>query len=57
VVTKICEDKFSAHKEHDGEKRSLVFNKTTLHKLKDNYSTARKIKVLDNNNQTNTPNF
>jgi hypothetical protein len=56
VVTKICEDKFGAHKEHDGEKRSLVFNKTILQKLKDNYSTVKKIEILDNNSAANTPN-
>jgi hypothetical protein len=42
MITRICEDKFGAHKEHDGERRSLVFNKTVIEKLKDNYSPIKK---------------
>ena len=33
-ITKKCEDKFGVLKGHDGQKRSLVFNKTTIQKLK-----------------------
>ena len=57
MVTRICEDKFGAHKGHDGEKRSLVFNKTTLQKLKGNYSSVKGIEILDSSsNPTNTSN-
>jgi hypothetical protein len=54
MITRICEDKFGAHKEHDGERRSLVFNKTVIEKLKDNYSPIKKIDILDNKSATNT---
>jgi hypothetical protein len=42
MITRICEDKFGARKEHDDERRSLVFNKTVIEKLKDNYSPIKK---------------
>ncbi len=54
-VTKTCEDKFGAAKGHDGQKRSLVFNKTTIQKLKTNYSPIKEIKII-NNSTTNTSN-
>lgn len=44
MITRICEDKFGAQKGHDGQKRSLVFNKTVIKNLKDNYSPAKKLK-------------
>ena len=52
-VTRTCEDKFGAVKGHDGQKRSLVFNKTNIQKLKANYSPVEKIKIIDNST-TNT---
>jgi hypothetical protein len=54
-VTKTCEDKFGSIKGHDGQKRSLIFNKNTIQKLKTNYSPTEEIKVLDNST-TNTSN-
>ena len=53
-ITKICQDKFGAVKGHNGHKRSLVFNKNTIEKLKVNYSPIEEIKILDNNVSTNT---
>ena len=44
-VTQICENKFGAGKGHDGQKRSLVFNKTKIQKLKTNYSPIEEIKI------------
>jgi len=37
-VTQICKDKFGAERRHDGQQRSLVFDKNTIQKLKTNYS-------------------
>jgi hypothetical protein len=54
MVTKICEDKFGAIKSHSGEGRSLVFNKNTLQKLKNNYSQTNEIKVFSNKSLPNT---
>jgi hypothetical protein len=55
-ITKICQDKFGAIKGHDGHKRSLVFSKNVIEKLKDNYSQINEITILGNNSTTNTPN-
>jgi hypothetical protein len=55
-ITKICQDKFGAIKGHDGHKRSLVFNKNVIEKLKVNYSQINEIKILDNISSTNTSN-
>ena len=55
-VTRICEDKFGATNRHDGERRSLVFNKAILQKLKGNYSSVKEIEILDGNDLTNTSN-
>jgi hypothetical protein len=49
-LTIACEDKFGAHREHDGKKRLLIFNRSKLMRLKETYSNARTtemIKVLD----------
>ena len=54
TVTKICEDKFGAVKNHNGEQRSLVFNKNTIQKLGSNYSQVQEIKVFSNNSLPNT---
>jgi hypothetical protein len=54
-VTQICKDKFGAERRHDGQQRSLVFDKTTIQKLKTNYSPIEEIKIKDNST-TNTPN-
>jgi hypothetical protein len=54
MVTKICEDKFGAVKGHDGQQRSLVFNKNTLQKLQSNYSQINEIKVFSNPSLPNT---
>lgn len=54
-VTKKYEDKFGAVKGRDGQKRSLVFNKNTIQKLKTNYSLIEEIKIIYDAT-TNTPN-
>jgi hypothetical protein len=54
-VTNTCKDKFGAVKVHDGQKRSLVFNKSTIQKLKTNYSPIEEIKIIYNST-TNTSN-
>jgi hypothetical protein len=54
-VTKTCEDKFGAVKEHDGQQRSIVFNKSTIQKLETKYSPTEEIKIIYNST-TNTPN-
>lgn len=54
-VTRICEDKFGAHRGHDGRQRTLVFNPNTLRNLESNYSPIKEIKILSNI-QTNTSN-
>ncbi|HEU5119431.1 MAG TPA: hypothetical protein VFT71_00465, partial [Candidatus Nitrosocosmicus sp.] len=50
-LTNTCEDKFGAHREHDGKKRLLVFNRSKIMKLKDTYSNSKvmeMIEILDN---------
>ena len=41
-------------KGHDGQKRSLIFNKNTIEKLKNNYSPIKEIAILSTNVSTNT---
>lgn len=45
-VTKTCEDKFGAHRGHNGEQRTLIFNSNTLRKLESNYSSLQEIKIF-----------
>lgn len=53
-ITSICEDKFDAKKDHDGQKRILLFNQKTLYKLSVNYARlVDKIEII-NDVETNT---
>jgi hypothetical protein len=54
-ITRICEDKFGAHRGHDGKQRTLVFDPNTLRNLESNYSPIEEIKILSNV-RTNTSN-
>jgi hypothetical protein len=46
-ITSICEDKFDAKKEHDGQKRINIFNQKTLHKLSVNYTRLDEIEIIN----------
>ncbi len=54
-VTNICEDKFGSQRNHDGEKRSLVFDIKVIQRLQNNYSPIKKIEILYKSD-TNTSN-
>lgn len=58
LVTKICEDKFGAYRDHDGQKRYPVFDKDKVENLKDNYSPSSQIIISERirslNNTANT---
>ncbi len=54
-VTITCEDKFGAHREHDGKKRILVFNRSKIISLKDTYSnfkTTEMMEILENSSSS-----
>jgi hypothetical protein len=54
-VTNTCEDKFGAHREHDGKRRIIVFNRSKLLSLKDTYSNLKAkemIKILEVNSSS-----
>src|SRR6478672_11413759 len=57
MTTKICEDRFGAVRIHNGGKRSLVFNKDTIQRLRSNYSKTQEIKVFSNKSLPNTFNI
>lgn len=56
LITKICEDKFGAKRDHDGQKRCLVFNNKTIENLRDNYSPTKEIVFSNSISSTNTTN-
>ncbi|KAA2283745.1 hypothetical protein [Candidatus Nitrosocosmicus sp. SS] len=55
LISRICEDKFGAKREHDGKHRILAFDNIGLKRLEDNYLPIKQIEIL-NKSKTNTIN-
>ena len=59
IISRICEDKFGAKREHDGKHRVLAFDKGELKRLAQNYSPIKQIEIIhmhgyNRNNTFNT---